>query len=122
MIENKEYWSSAEDKGSVKISEDVINTIALVATNETDGVASVFTSVTSDIASLLGKKVSTKAVNSTFVDDNVEIAISIVVNFGISVFDTAKSVQENVKSAIESMTGLVCDTINVTVSGISFEK
>lgn len=123
MTDNKEYWSSTSDRGNVKISEDVISTIVSVAVLETDGVFNVATSLTSDIAGLLGKKNNgNKGIRVSFVYDDVELDIAILINFGSVVFDTAKLVQENVKTAVESMTGLTCKTINVTVAGISFDK
>lgn len=123
MTDNKEYWSSTSDRGNVKISEDVISTIVSVAVLETEGVFNVATSLTSDIAGLLGKKNNgNKGIRVSFVYDDVELDIAILINFGSVVFDTAKLVQENVKTAVESMTGLTCKTINVTVAGISFDK
>lgn len=122
MPENKEYWASASDRGNVKISEDVISTIVSVAVLETEGVANLTSSITNDLVGLIGKKTASKNINIIFTYDDVEVDVSLLVKFGSTVFDTAKLVQENVKNAVESMTGLNCKVVNVTVSGISFEK
>jgi uncharacterized alkaline shock family protein YloU len=42
------------------------------------------------------------------------------VEFGVRIPDVALRVQENVKQAIESMTGLVVIEVNVHVQGVSF--
>ena len=122
MTDNKEYWATSSDRGNIKISEEVISTIASIAVLETEGTSGITTGITSDIAGLLGKKLTAKGIKVTFVYDDVEVDIACQVKFGVSVFDTAKSIQENVKSSIESMTGLTCKTVNVTITGIAFEK
>ncbi|MFI3227345.1 MAG: Asp23/Gls24 family envelope stress response protein [Clostridia bacterium] len=122
MTENKEYWATLGERGNIKISEDVIMTIASLAVLETEGADSVITGLTSDIAGLLGKKTASKGVKVTFVYDDVEIDITCQVKFGSSVFETAEKIQENVKNAIESMTGLTCKVVNITITGVSFDK
>lgn len=122
MTENKEYWATLGERGNIKISEDVIATIATIAVMETEGAGNVITGITSDIAGLIGKKTASKGVKVSFVYDDVEIDISCQVKFGSSVFETAEKIQENVKSSIESMTGLNCKVVNISITGISFEK
>lgn len=120
MTENREYWGAPSDRGNVKISEDVIASIATIAVSETEN--AVYTSNTiSELAGFLSKK-QTKGVKVAFVYDNVEVDISCQVKFGSVVFDVAKNIQENVKSSIESMTGLTCTAVNVSIIGIAFEK
>lgn len=122
MTENKEYWASTSERGNVKISEDVITTIVSVAVLETEGASNIVTSVTSDIAGLLGKKTPGKGIKIIFDYDDVEVDVTVLVKFGKSVFETATAIQENVKAAIESMTGLKCKLVNVSVAGIEFDK
>ena len=52
----------------------------------------------------------------------VTVDITIVVEYGSPVPDVARSIQENVKKAIETMSGLEVHSVDVRVSGISFEK
>lgn len=120
MTDNKEYWGIPSDRGNIKISEDVIASIASIAVLETEGAEQSQYAIT-DIAGFLGKKQS-KGVKVAFVYDNVEIDITCQTKFGSSVFEIAKSIQENVKSSVESMTGLTCTAVNVSITGITFEK
>lgn len=123
MSEQKEYWMTTHDQGSIKISEDVVASIAAVATSETDGVSGLYSSFTNDIVSFLGKKTLTKGVKVTFHSDNtVDIDICYLACFGSNICDVAKNVQENVKSAVESMTNLDIGNINIHVAGVTFNK
>ena len=56
MADHKEYWSTESDQGSIRISEDVVASIAALAASETDGVSGLYSSVTRDIVSFLSKK------------------------------------------------------------------
>ena len=121
MSEQKEYWMTTHDQGSIKISEDVVASIAAVATSETEGVSGLYSSFTNDIVSFLGKKTPAKGVKVTFHSDNtVDIDICYLACFGSNICDVAKNVQENVKSAVESMTNLDIGNINIHVAGVTF--
>ncbi len=123
MSEQKEYWMTTHDQGSIKISEDVVASIAAVATSETDGVSGLYSSFTNDIVSFLGKKTPSKGVKVTFHSDNtVDVDICYLACFGSNICDVAKNVQENVKSAVESMTNLDIGNINIHVAGVTFNK
>ena len=52
----------------------------------------------------------------------IKVDISIVVEYGSPVPDVAHSIQENVKKAVETMSGLDVHTVDVHVTGISFER
>jgi uncharacterized alkaline shock family protein YloU len=52
----------------------------------------------------------------------VAVDIAIFLEYGYRVPDVATRVQENVKKAIESMTGLTVVEINVHVQGIHFPQ
>ncbi|MFC2741525.1 MAG: Asp23/Gls24 family envelope stress response protein, partial [Selenomonas sp.] len=45
-----------------------------------------------------------------------------IVKYGARVPDVAIAVQENVKKAIENMTGLTVVEVNVHVQGVSFDE
>ena len=54
----------------------------------------------------------------------VECAVdmSIVVKYGFKIQEVCRSVQEAVKNAIETMTGLKVVQVNIAVNSIAFEK
>ena len=53
-------------------------------------------------------------------EDTVKVEISFLALFGHNICEVAKQVQDNVKSQIESMTGLHVVEINVHVGGVTF--
>ncbi len=113
-----------EDKiGNVKISSEVIATVANIATSEIEGVASMSSTALSGIADILGgKKNKGKGVKVELGDNSCVIDIYVVVDYGSKIPDVAWEVQENVKNAVESMTGMTVEKINIHVEGVSFEK
>nr|WP_297278840.1 Asp23/Gls24 family envelope stress response protein [uncultured Butyricicoccus sp.] len=122
MADHKEYWVTAGDQGTIKISEDVVASIAAFAATETEGVGGLFAGLTTEIASFLGKKTQSKGVKVQIGERNtVSVDISILVQFGKSVGEVALAVQQAAKTSIESMTGLKTAAVNVIVGGVSFE-
>lgn len=122
MADHKDYWVTAGDQGTIKISEDVVASIAALAATETEGVSGLAAGLTAEIASLLGKKNQNKGVRVQLGEhDTVGVELSILVKFGKSVGEVALAVQKAVKAAIESMTGLKTAAVNVTVSGVTFD-
>ena len=107
--------------GNVKISEDVVVSIVTIAANEIDGVK-VTSASALDFAELWGKKVGSRGVHVVFEDQYADVDICVQMRYGVKIPQTALKVQQNIKDAIESMTGLTARKINVTVSGVSFEK
>ena len=123
MAEHKDYWVTAGDQGTIKISEDVVASIAALAATETEGVGGLAAGLTAEIASLLGKKSQNKGVRVQLGEqDTVGVELSILVEFGKSVGEVALAVQKAVKAAVESMTGLKTAVENVVVSGVTFDQ
>lgn len=123
MAEHKDYWVTAGDQGTIKISEDVVASIAALAAAETEGVGGLATGLTAEIASLQGKKSQNKGVRVQLGEqDTVGVELSILVEFGKSVGEVALAVQKAVKAAVESMTGLKTAVVNVVVSGVTFDQ
>lgn len=121
MADHKEYWSTESDQGSIRISEDVVASIAALATSETAGVSGLYSTLTSDIVNFLSKKNLSKGVRIELGDeDTVKIEIGFLALFGHNICEVAKQVQQNVKNAVESMTGLKVTEINVHVGGVTF--
>lgn len=122
MAEHKEYWVTPGDQGTIKISEDVVASIAAHAATETEGVSGLCSGLTTEIASFLGKKNLNKGVRVQIGErDTVDVEVSILVKFGKSVGEVAAEVQQAAKAAIESMTGLKATMVNVIVGGVSFD-
>ena len=110
--------------GSVSFATEVVATIAGLAATEVDGVASM-SSPSSGFADMFTRKNTrnfTKGVRIDLDSNKVTVDITIVVDYGSPVPDVARGIQENVKKAIETMTGLDVRSVDIHVSGISFER
>jgi uncharacterized alkaline shock family protein YloU len=114
------------EHGSVSFATDVIATIAGLAATEVEGVASMGAgqSGLADILTRRGQstKSLTKGVKVEVAEGAVTVDITIVVEFGSPIPEVAAGIQENVKKAIETMSGLSVRSIDVHVQGMSFER
>ncbi len=108
-------------KGVVQISDDVISVIAATAAKEIKGVAGLNTQT--NIMNKLSKKNIGKAKDAEIevTDGNVSVSLGIIAAYDCKVREVAKSVQDNVKNAIETMTGLNVSEVNVIVTDICRE-
>ena len=122
MSENKEYVSRSDELGNIHISEEVLAAIAAAATLEVEGVNALSANLGSDLAELLGKKHLTKGIQIAMEEEKVKVELSILMEYGHTIPEVGKAVQDNVKNAVESMTGLEVAAVNVAVSGIAFDK
>ena len=123
MAENKEYFTQEMENGSIQISEDVVASVTGMAVLEVEGVCGLSSSIGTDIAEMLGMKTLSKGVRLSITETGaLRIDCDVVSKFGQNIFELAKNVQENVKSSVESVTGLRVAEVNVTVCGIALPK
>lgn len=113
---------NTEQYGDIKISDEVIATIASVATKEIEGISGLSLSIAGEIASKFVKKNLSKAIKVSSDDGNLTIDISLIVKYGIRIPDISWEVQENVKKSVESMSGLKVDKVNIIIAGVDFES
>lgn len=109
-------------EGIIKIADEVVATIAAVAASEVKGVAGMVGTITGSITEAFGKKNVTKGVKVQVGEKEATIDIYIIVEYGAKIPEVAWEIQEKVKNAVESMTGLKVNQININVQGIKFEK
>lgn len=122
MSENKDYLTQTQEYGTVNISEEVISSIAALAIAEVEGVCGLSASAGAEIAELLGKKSLTKGIKLALDDQSVRVECFVVLLYGYAIPEVAKNIQDSVSNAVESMTGLQVEEVNVNVTGISLGK
>ncbi|MBE5761829.1 MAG: Asp23/Gls24 family envelope stress response protein [Clostridiales bacterium] len=108
--------------GSVTFADDVIAIIAGIAATDVEGVAGMSGGISSGISDMLGRKNLTKGVKVEVGSEQVAVDLYLVINYGVRIIEVSKNVQENVKKAIEDMTGLSVVEVNVHVLGVKIEK
>ncbi len=108
--------------GSIRIADEVVEVIAGLAASEVEGVVGMSGGLVGDLAHMLGRnKNLSKGVKVEVGEHEVAVDLYIVVEYGVSIPEVAFSVQESVKEAIESMTGLKVVEANVHVQGVNFK-
>ncbi len=112
------FFMSKDNPGLLRISEDVVVTIATAAINEIKGVECIRPS-DGFIRNLFFRS---EPVNVRIAGDVVEINADVVVKQGYNAVTIAERIQESVKSDIQSMTGIAVSKVNVLISGVSCEK
>ncbi|HEY8462920.1 MAG TPA: Asp23/Gls24 family envelope stress response protein [Bacillota bacterium] len=109
------------DSGSVRIANEVVSIIAGLAATEVKGVAGMSGGIVDGFAELLKKKNLTKGVKVEVGEKQTAVDLYIIIDYGAKIPETAYLVQENVKRAIESMTGLEVVEVNVHIQGVEFK-
>lgn len=119
MSESKNYMKKEQEDGSIQISEDVIAAITAAAVKDVEAVCALSGNFGNDIASILGMKNPGKGVKLVMTENNVAVECNIIVKYGQNIVDTAKAVQKNIIKAVEEMTGIQVDLVNVNICGIA---
>ena len=108
-----------ENEG-IKISDDVVAVIAGVAVAEVPGVAGMAGGFAGGISEVFsGKKNLAKGIKADINESNAKIDVNIIVEYGSRIPDVAFEIQNRVKKAVESMTGLKVEEVNVRIQGVN---
>ena len=118
--ENANEINEIEGNG-IKISDDVVATIAGKAALEVKGVYAMFGGLAGGISEVFGKKNYTKGIKVENTEKSLKIDVNIIVEYGARIPDVAYEIQNRVKKAIENMTGLKIEEVNVHVQGVNTE-
>ncbi|AAK80044.1 putative alkaline shock family protein YloU [Clostridium acetobutylicum] len=111
------------DMGIVKISDEVVCVIAGLAASEIKGVVGMSSGIVGGITKILsGKKNLTKGVKVNVGEESASIDLYVVIEYGLRIPDVAVKVQENVKTTVESLTGLNVSAVNVFVQNVAFSN
>jgi uncharacterized alkaline shock family protein YloU len=110
------------DYGEVKIVDDVVATIAGLAAIDVKGVAGMSGGFVGGIAEMLGKKSLSKGVKVEIKEKVAVIDLYTIVEYGTKIPDVAWEIQESVKRAVETMTGIEVNEVNIHVQGVHFPE
>lgn len=103
---------------NIKISEEVILTIASIATKEVEGVASLHTGVVDTILDKFKGNNYSGGISAIISEEEVVVSVIISVYYGEKIYNVAKKVQDNIKNTIETMTDKKVSEVNVHINGI----
>ena len=119
MADSKQYITQVQENGTVMISEDVVAAIVAQSVKDVEGVVGLNVKPGADLADIIGKKNWGKGMKIVIAEDNsLTVECEVVLGYGQSVVAVAKAVQEAVTGALESMTGVKVNAVNINVCGI----
>ena len=107
--------------GSLRISGDVIATIAGTAAQEVPGVARLATFTANNIKGMLSKRQMPRPVSIDLTDEMAQIVIQVILKDGTNIPSVSEKIQESVKESVQNMTGIPVTKVNIVVAGIEFE-
>ncbi len=124
VVEKEEIaLTNTNQTDEIKIADDVVAVIAGVAVSEVSGVASMAGGFAGGITEVLsGKKNLAKGIKVEVGDKETKVDVNIIVEYGVRIPDVAFEIQNRVKKAVETMTGLKVLEVNVHVQGVNTDS
>ncbi len=125
MEDEKKATLTIQDEkgiGFIRIADDVVSNIAGLAVTEVEGVSRLSGNVPNELVAKLGKKNLSKGIRVTYADRTFTVDVSCIVKFGFNIVEVSKAIQEKVRQALLTMTGLEVAKVNVKISGIDFSE
>ncbi|MDI6791914.1 MAG: Asp23/Gls24 family envelope stress response protein [bacterium] len=110
------------DLGSVRLSNEVVGTIAGLAAQGVKGVAGMSSGIIDGLAKMLTGDQLMKGIKVEVGTREAALDIFIIAEYGVRIPEVAWRIQQTVKQAVEDMTGLSVVEVNIYVQGIYIEK
>lgn len=121
-MDNNAVNLNRDTLGSVQIANDVVAIIAGLAATEVDGITSMAGNISNELMSKVGYRSLTKGVKVDIDNGQVEVELSLRMDYGHNIPSTCAKVQDKVKTTIENMTGLEVVNVNVRIAGVDMLK
>ena len=118
MTDSSTHRDRSTDLGVVRINNEAITTIASIAAMEVRGVHRMGGGLKGTLGELFLNRRVASGVRIIAKENDMKLAVSIVVDYGIDIPRVADAVQDSVKHAVEKMTGLVMSEVDVIVEGV----
>lgn len=116
------YDLQAERAGSVRIADDVVAMIAALAATEVEGIAAMAGNLTNELLSRVGVRGLSRGARVEVSEKKVKAELAVVMEYGYNIPATCQKVQTKVKNAIENMTGLEVQDVNIRIAGINVTR
>jgi len=128
MIDNEknEKKSNLENRdaelGNISVSKDVVAIIVAMEATKVKGVVGLTAGRKGMSAPLLDKNNLTKGIEVSMNQKEVAITLSLVADYTVGIYQTARETQKNVKRAIETMAGLKVSKVDINVLDVKFKE
>lgn len=110
--------SLSSELGNIRISDNITAKVAGLAAVEVEGVAGMSGGVGGGITEVFSRKNIARGVKVEAGEQEALINLYVVMNYGVLIANVAKEVQQKVKEAVETITGLKVKEVNVFVQGV----
>ena len=110
-----------DSTGTITYANEVIAIIAGVAANEVEGIAGMCSGAGLSDVFVRTRNIK-KGVKVEIGAEEASVDLYVIVEYGTPIQIAAQNVQESVRKAIETMTGLHVVRVDVHVNSVSFEK
>jgi len=110
-----------KETGMIRISDDVVATIAGLAALDTPGIAGMSGGISEGLAKRLSGKNVQKGVTVEVGQVEAAVHLRVIVQYGLPIHNVCRELQLNVKEAVENMTGLNVVRVDVKVEGVVFK-
>ncbi|HZG54945.1 Asp23/Gls24 family envelope stress response protein [Paenibacillus sp.] len=107
-----------EGSGIIRISDDVVATVAGLAALDTPGIAAMSGGISEGWAKRLSGKNAQRGVSVEVGEREAAVDLRVIVHYGVAIHDVCWQLQERVREAIQTMTGLTVVEVNVKVEGV----
>lgn len=118
MNKDQTHRDRSTDLGVVRINNEAIMTIASIAAMEVRGVHKMGGGLRRALYDSLFNRPNYGGVRIHMKESEAKLTVSIIVEYAVDIPRVADEVQENVKRAVEKMTGLVLAEVDVIVEGV----
>lgn len=111
-----------EQTGFIRISDDVVSTIAGMAAIDTPGISAMSGGISEGLAKRLSGRNVQKGVSVEVGQLEAAVDLRVIVQYGWRFQEVCRNLQLNVREAVENMTGLRVVEVNVKVEGVSMKE
>lgn len=114
---------SNNEKQAVKVSEEIVSMLAARAALRVPGVSRLSGEFADNITKkILGRENIARGIGISKEEEGLRIDIYLNVEYGTRIPDLAWEVQNSVKEAVQSVTGLPVQLVNIHVEGVTMPK
>lgn len=110
------------NEGAVRIADDVVAVIAGLAASKTKGISSMSGGMAEGFARRVSGKNVAKGVQVEVGNLEAAIDLKVIVDYGEKIHNVCRELQQNVKEAVETMTGLSVVEVNIKVEGVALKE
>lgn len=114
----EERSEETTELGSVHVHQSVIASMARLVALKVPGVVEMGGSFVDDLAGILGKGTGDRGIRVEFQEGGVSIDLHVVLEYGVRIPQVAWQIQNEVKQAVEQMTGKPVKRVNVIVQSL----